>query len=145
MDINLLIFGDGEEKDKLNKKIAEYNLTDRVYLMGYSENIYFYMKNAYAFILSSLWEDPGFVLIEAAMNNLFIISSNCKNGPEEFLENGEGGLLFNSNEKNALSKSLHNFVEKKDGIKKKKIKAKKNCLKYSLLRHNNIFLNILTN
>ena len=41
------------------------------------------MKNAKGFILSSLWEDPGFVLIEA-MCNLFIISSDCKNGPVEF-------------------------------------------------------------
>ena len=34
--------------------------------MGFSENIFSYMKKADAFILSSLWEDPGFVLIEAA-------------------------------------------------------------------------------
>ena len=46
--------------------------------MGYSKNIYNYMKNAKGFILSSLWEDPGFVLIEATMCNLFIISSDCK-------------------------------------------------------------------
>ena len=53
--------------------------------MGYSNNIFKFMKNAEALILSSLWEDPGFVLIEAAMSNLSIISSDCKNGPSEFL------------------------------------------------------------
>ena len=47
---------------------------DTVIMKGYSKNIYLHMKNAEACILSSLWEDPGFVLVEAAMNNLFIIN-----------------------------------------------------------------------
>ena len=78
-------------------------------MKGYTKKINSYMKNAEAFILSSLWEDPGFVLIEAAMNNLFIISSNCKNGPTEFLNDGEGGILFKSNKKNALFEAFKNF------------------------------------
>jgi glycosyltransferase involved in cell wall biosynthesis len=82
---DLLIFGEGEERNKLQLKINNLNLEKKVFLMGYSEPIYYYMKNAEALILSSLWEDPGFVLIEAAFCNLFIISSNCKNGPTEFL------------------------------------------------------------
>ena len=43
------------------------------------------------------------------MNNLFIISSNCKNGPTEFLNDGEGGILFKSNNKNALYDDLKIF------------------------------------
>ena len=30
------------------------------------------MKNSKAFILSSLWEDPGFVIIEAALYNYLL-------------------------------------------------------------------------
>ena len=81
---NLLIFGEGELKQKLQNKINKEDLKDHVFLMGYSNNIFKFMRNAEAFLLSSLWEDPGFVIIEAAMCNLFIISSNCKNGPSEF-------------------------------------------------------------
>ena len=89
-----MIFGEGEEKKKLKKQINNHNLSNRVFLKGYSTNIYSHMKNAEAFILTSLWEDPGFVIIEAGLCNLFIISSNCKNGPSEFLQNGKGGILF---------------------------------------------------
>ena len=78
--------------------------------MGFSENIFSYMKKADAFILSSLWEDPGFVLIEAAFCNLFIISSDCKNGPKEILLNGKGGILFKKNKKNELSDSLNSLT-----------------------------------
>ena len=102
------------------------------------------MKNANAFILSSLWEDPGFVLIESAMCNLFIISSNCKNGPSEFLENGKGGILFESNKDNALKDALNEFLITKN-LNEKKIVTKRNCKKYTIFRHFDLLKKILTN
>ena len=141
---SLTIFGNGEEEKKIENKIKELNLEEKVFLKGRVDNIYHFMKSADAFILSSLWEDPGHVIIESAMNNLFIISSDCKNGPPEFLENGNAGILFSSNTKNALTKSLFDFIEMQDNDKLiKKIKAKKNCLNYSLYRHYKIFHKIL--
>ena len=113
--------------------------------MGYNENLYEYMKKSEAFILSSLWEDPGFVLIEAAFNNSFVISSDCKNGPKEFLQNGKAGILFESNKDNALFDALTNYISQKSNFKAKKILAKKNCLKYSLFRHHKIIKNIFLN
>ena len=143
-NINLTIFGEGEEKEKIINKIKDLNLKDKVFLRGHVDNIYYYMKNADALILSSLWEDPGHVIIESAMNNLFIISSDCKNGPVEFLDNGNGGILFSNNTKDALKKSLFDFIRLQDDEKlTKKIKAKKNCLKYSLYRHYKVFNKIL--
>lgn len=142
-DYDLLIFGEGEHKKKLLNQINEYSLSNRVFLMGYSKNIYSHMKNAEAFILSSLWEDPGFVIIEAGMCNLFIISSNCKNGPREFLQDGEGGLLFENNKENELTNALKSFIETKQNHKIKKIKTKKKCLTYTLFRHFKILNKIL--
>ena len=134
-EIDLLIFGEGEEKNNLIRLLKKKNLLERVSLMGYTSKIYLYMKNADAFILSSLWEEPGFVLIEAAMSNLFIISSDCPNGPKEFLKNGEAGLLFESNKKNALKEKLEEFSILRKEIKTKKIIAKKNCFNYTIFRH----------
>ncbi len=134
-EIDLLIFGEGEEKNNLIRLIKKKKLLKRVFLMGYTSKIYLYMKNADAFILSSLWEEPGFVLIEAAMSNLFIISSDCPNGPKEFLKNGDAGLLFESNKKNALKRKLEEFSILHKEIKTKKIEAKKNCFNYTIFRH----------
>ncbi len=145
VDFDLLIFGKGEEHNHLNDLINTLNLSDRVFLMGYNENLYEYMKKSEAFILSSLWEDPGFVLIEAAFNNSFVISSDCKNGPKEFLQNGKAGILFESNKDNALFDALTNYISQKSNFKAKKILAKKNCLKYSLFRHHKIIKNIFFN
>ncbi len=135
-NIDLLIFGDGEEKSNLLNQISKKNIKERIFLMGHSNYVYNYMKNAYAFILSSLWEEPGFVIIESAMSNLFVISSDCPNGPKEFLLNGEAGLLFQSNKKNELTKKLEEFCNLlEEEIKIKKIKAKKNSFKYTMFRH----------
>lgn len=135
-DYNLLIFGEGEQHELLKKRIDNYNLKENIYLMGRSENVFYFMKKAEAFILSSLWEDPGFVIIESAMCNLFIISSDCKNGPVEFLRNGKGGILYNANKKHALVSALNNYSRLNNNVKtQKKIQAKKNCKLYTLNAH----------
>ena len=142
---NLLIFGEGEQKKKLEKKIYSLKLEKKILLMGFNNNIYSYMKKAKAFILSSLWEDPGFVIIEAALSNLFVISSDCKNGPREFLSNGKAGLLYSSDKKNKLREALSIF-EKMDQnkISSMKLIAKRSCHKYTLFRHY-IFLTEILN
>ncbi len=142
---DLLIFGRGEEKEKLEDLIKNLNLSERVYLMGYTEYIYEYMRRSEAFILSSLWEDPGHVIVEAAFNNSFVISSNCKNGPSEFLQYGKAGILFENDKNHSLFNALEIFVSKSFEAKSKKFLLKKNCLKYSLLRHHNIFRDIFLN
>ena len=141
----LLIFGEGEQKKKLRKNIVSLGLNKKILLKGFNKNIYSYMKKSKAFILSSLWEDPGFVIIEAALSNLFVISSDCKNGPSEFLLNGKAGLLYSNNKKNKLRETL-NFFEKmrRNEISSMKLIAKKNCFKYTIFRHH-IFLKKILN
>ena len=135
-DQKLLIIGDGELRTKIEKSIKQLDLSNNVFLIGHKSNVYYFMKRASAFILSSLWEEVGFVIVEAAASNLSIISSDCKNGPKEFLSHGEGGFLFDSNKKQALYNSLLLFMNtSKKEISKKKIKAKKNSLKFTMFRH----------
>ena len=130
----LIILGDGEERNKLEKKIIKKKLQKNIYLTGYVDNVFKYFKNGEAFILSSLWEEVGFVMVEAALTNLFIISSNCPNGPTEFLSDGKHGILFESNKKGELSNSLIKYANLK-GVKKHKFEIKKNTKQYTKYRH----------
>ncbi len=140
---NLLIFGKGELEKSLVSSIKKKKLSDKVFLMGHTENLYYYIKKSEAFILSSLWEAPGFVLIEAAMCNSYIISSDCDNGPYEFLNSGSSGTLFKSNKKNALNDALINFYKNRSNLTDKKIMSKKNCKKYTMFRHNKYLIKLL--
>ena len=132
----LLIVGEGEEKKILEKKITNNLLHNQIFLIGYKRNIYNYLMRSKCFILSSLWEDPGFVLIEAGFCNKFVISSNCKNGPTEILNNGENGILYISNDKDSLIQSLNKF-EKMDEKEKyqKRLNLKKKTKEFTLFSH----------
>ena len=135
-DEKLLIIGEGELKKKMQEEIIRLDLSNSIVLQNYTENIYNFMKNSKCFILPSLWEEVGFVMVEASFCNNFIISSNCKNGPEEFLENGSAGLIFNNNTKDKLSEKLMEFKKLNNSIIfKKKILAKKNCSKFTMFNH----------
>ncbi len=142
----MLIFGDGELKEKLQNEIRNKNISGNVKLCGYTDNIYKQMLSSKAFIMSSLWEDPGFVMIESALCNLFIISSDCKNGPKEFLLNGKAGFIFKSNVENKLFEKLKDFKKlKNNSIIEKKILAKKNSMKFTMFRHFLLLKDIIEN
>lgn len=143
-NIKLLIIGDGEEKNKLIKLIKKKNFSEEIEIINRTENVYKYMLNAEAFILSSLWEEMGFVIVEASLCNCFIISSNCPNGPSEFLDQGKSGYLYENNVSKKLSEVLKKFSNTdKKKIDEKKIKTKKNCKIFTNFQHFKTFENII--
>ena len=130
------ILGEGELRPSLEKLIKFYNLENRIKLLGFKNNVYKYLTKSKIFILSSLWEDPGFVLIEAGICQTTILASDCPNGPKEFLQNEKGGYLFENDSADSLSEKLNYALnESKTELIKKKINSKKNSLNYSFFRH----------
>ena len=61
----------------------------KIFFINETDNVFNIIKKSKYFVLTSLWEDPGFVLIEAAVMNKIIVSSNCPSGPKEILNNGQ--------------------------------------------------------
>ncbi len=135
-NLSLYIVGDGENKKKLQKYIKINNLQRNVFLLGYIDNVYPIIKDSMALISSSLWEDPGAVMIEASYCGKNIISSNCPNGPAEFLLNGDGGYLFKNNDKKDFYEKINMFLKESEVSKYNKILlCKKNTKKYTLFNH----------
>ena len=98
-----------------------------------------------AVISPSLWEDPGAVMIEAAFCNKIVLSSDCKNGPKEFLMNSKAGYLFENDNLDSLIKSFNELIEDApEEIYKKKVLAKINSKKYTIFNHYLILKNLLT-
>ena len=135
-NLYLYIIGDGEKKKILNKMIVERQVQNNIFLLGYFENVFPLIRNSLAVISTSLWEDPGAVMIESAYCNKLVISSNCPNGPEEFLKNGESGYLFKNNDPIDLENKINQFLNETENSKfKKTVISKKNSKMYSLFRH----------
>ena len=135
-NLYLYIAGDGEKKKLLKKMIIDKQVQNNVFLLGYCENVFPLIKNSSAVISASLWEDPGAVMIEAAYCNKLVISSNCPNGPEEFLEYGKAGYLFKNDDSIDLENKINHFLNESENNKfEKAVISKKNSKRYSLFRH----------
>ena len=135
-NLTLHILGEGEQRKELSELVKKKNLNDKIFLHGHRLNINDYLKDSLCFVLSSLWEDPGFVVIEAAMNNTIIISSNCETGPKELLNDKINSFVYEVNNKESFIKSFESFLKTDKSQKlKMKINMKKNIKKFTIFSH----------
>ena len=113
-----MIIGEGEDETRLKKLSIKLGIEKRIYFLGYQKNVFNYLARSECFILTSLWEDPGFVLVEAALAGIPIISSECPNGPKEIIQNN--GFLFKNNDLDDLLLKFKDFLSmnEKDILKK---------------------------
>ena len=102
----LFILGEGSLRAQLEEQIRVMGLKNDVFLLGFKKNPYKYMSKASIFVLSSLHEGLSIVLIEALACNLPIISTNCKVGPKEILDDGKYGLLTKVADSNDLAEKM---------------------------------------
>jgi glycosyltransferase involved in cell wall biosynthesis len=120
----LFIIGEGILRAKLMKTIKVNQLEHKVFLLGTKKNPYKYISKANVFVLSSLHEGLPTVLIEALICNLPIISTNCKTGPKEILDDGKYGILTNVADSNDLAEKmiiLAKSAETREAFSKKSI------------------------
>tara|TARA_Y100000591_G_scaffold331670_1_gene366346 strand:+ start:957 stop:2090 length:1134 start_codon:yes stop_codon:yes gene_type:complete len=108
-ELKLIIAGNGEDEEKIKNFINKNNLKDNIILLGYIDNIYPYFYKAKGFILTSLWEDPGFVLVEALFFRKLILSSDAWPGPVELIRDFENGFVFENENLNNFLKKFKNF------------------------------------
>ena len=136
----LFVLGAGDLEGSLRKKVQLNKLNNRIFFLGHKSNVIKYIRSSKLFISSSLWEDPGFVIIEAALSNTSVISSDCPSGPKEIIHQNEyGGYLFKNDDKKDLNKKIDQFLfEDEKKILEKKIFIKKNIKKFSIFNHVNL-------
>ena len=135
-DLKLIILGDGEERYKLNQLVKQLSLDEKIFLEGYKKNTFKYIYNCECYISSSLYEDPGFTLIEAGFLNKTVIAADSKTGTSEILNNSKNGFLFENNDKESLIDKYLLFKRMNiNEIKEKKIKLKNFSKNFSFFNH----------
>ena len=92
-ECKLVIRGNGELEPYLEKLVRDLDLTNDVKFLGWQNNPFKYISKSSIFILSSLWESFGLVIVEAMACGCPVIATDCKYGPSEILDNGKFGIL----------------------------------------------------
>jgi len=64
-DLRFYLIGDGPDRARLEKQIAELGLTDMVTLLGNQKNPFNYLRQMDGFVLTSRYEGQGIVILEA--------------------------------------------------------------------------------
>ena len=114
----LYIIGDGPSKEEIQSMIEKYDLKEQIKLIGRFKNPYVWLKYCDFFVHSSKYEGFGLVLVEAAILNKLVISSNCPVGPTEILEQGKSGILFDVGNAEMLAEKLKKILSDKEVRKK---------------------------
>lgn len=93
-DVTLTIFGEGNERSKIEGIIKKYCLENRVKLMGMCsrEVIKEKLKNSDCFVLASRAETFGVAYIEALASGVPVIATMC-GGPEVFVHEENGCMI----------------------------------------------------
>ena len=136
----LLIIGEGEEKYNLLKLIKKNKMENNIFLVGFKKNVYNYINNCEGLISVAQYEDPGFVLIEAAYLKKKIITSLVKNGPLEMKKNGDFCYFFNFNDELEF---LNSIKDSEENNSTKTLKALKYAKRFSMFSHFQSFKKIL--
>lgn len=106
-EYKLIIYGEGNMREKLQDKIDKLQLKDKVFLPGVVNNIKDKIYDASLFVMSSNYEGIPNALIEAMVLGLPVISTDCPcGGPKLFIKNGVNGYLINVGDKEELAKTM---------------------------------------
>ncbi len=92
------IYGEGEDRKRLQRKIYDYKISSQLFLRGQVSNLYD-LYSQYAFmVMTSRYEGFPMSLIEGAANRLPLISFDVPTGPNEIIVNDVNGYLVDEHD-----------------------------------------------
>ena len=109
-DWKLWIVGDGEEKERLEEKIKNLNLSESVKLLNSMNNISEIYKEASIFAFCSKAEGFGMVLLEAMSFGIPCISFDCPSGPRDMIISNYNGFLIENNDFNSFKEKIEYII-----------------------------------
>ena len=123
-DVVLRIIGDGPDFELAQNLVEEYNLNNKVILMGRKRNPFPYVKSSDAFLMCSRYEPLGLVVLEAMILGIPVISTDVASIREIMSE--EHGIIVENSED-----GLYNGIIEIIKNKKRFIKYRNNLKDYS--------------
>lgn len=125
-DYKLVIFGSGELQNELQNQIDVLGLSDKALLAGSNPDALKFVSKGSVFVLSSEYEGMPNALMEAMAVGVPCVSTRCKMGPEELIDNGENGVLVSDGcSKEELADGIFSIIENEDFANKLSMNSRK--------------------
>ena len=127
----LFILGQGNREAELRAQIARRELQDAVVLCGFQRNPWKYIARADVFAMSSRYEGPGNVLVEAMACAVPVVATAFP-GTREIVDDGVNGLLVERHESSALAAALTRVLSDGDLRRRMSREARRSAERFAL-------------
>lgn len=108
---DLVLVGDGEDRESLKAQVARAKLADRVFFPGWVADMESVFRSADVFVFPSISEGFALVLAEAMACGLPCVSYDCKVGPAEIIRHDTDGVLIPVGDEEAFSAAMLRLAE----------------------------------
>ena len=134
-DWQMLIFGDGEDKESLQKQIDDSGL-QRIKLMGAVKNIDEYYKQASIYLSTARFEGLPMTMIEAQSFGVPIISFDYDTGPKEIVSDKIDGIIIPRKDEdemiNECAETLQEVINDSNRLEKFSIETLKQSNRFKI-------------
>lgn len=110
LDHNLLILGEGPDRQLLERLAEDLNVSQSVFLPGFQQNPYQFIKRACALVMSSRFEAFGMVVLEAMALGVPVICLTSASGAVEILDSGAYGICVSGEDPSALAAAINAVI-----------------------------------
>lgn len=110
-DIRLVLVGEGQEKELLEKQAEELGISSRIEFKGYVEGepLRELYNSSDVFILPTREDCFGLVILEAMCASLPVISSKYADGAFDLVNEGENGHIVDPEDEDAFAKAIEDI------------------------------------
>ena len=140
----LLILGHGNLENDLKLLSKKLNISNKVIFKGWIKNTAPYLRKSKLFVLSSVYEGLGNVLLDAINFNVPCISTDCHSGPREILLNGKGGYLVKVKSPKQLARMINFSIKNYSNSLKKNVLAKKKLSRFLISKQTKKYFDYLS-
>lgn len=120
--VRLTMLGEGPERARLERLVAELDLDDCVALPGFVPEPTEFIRRAALLVSSSHHEGFGNVLVEALACGTPVVATDAPHGPREILDHGRYGTLVPVGNLSALAHAMHEALDRRpdrDGLRRR--------------------------
>lgn len=112
-NLRVLIVGNGSLMEKLQNLKSDLGISNNVIFVGHTSEAEKYFKASDVFVLPSVFEGFGIVILEAFRASIPVVATAIE-GPKELIEDNVNGLLFEPRDYKALADRIVKFYESRE-------------------------------